>query len=185
MSWIESGTDFLQNTSTRKLKKAFAAETNVKAKMRLQAALFRRKGKKIGEIANALEKPKGTISKWLNRLQDEGLTAAIPKKQPGRPRRLRSRQLKALRNDLLKLPEKLGYSNGYWSTRLVKEHVRKKFKVSFTSRHMTRLLSKVGFSFKKPRVYNPRRASPEELRAFKKKRVEWCWLPSGIEELSS
>lgn len=185
MSWIKSGRDFLENTSTRKLKKAYATETNVRAKMRLQAALLRRKGKKIEDIAYTLEKPKGTISKWLNLLENEGLAAATPKKQPGRPRRLTIQQLKTLRKDLLQLPEKLGYSDGYWNTRLVREHVKRKFKATFTPRHMTRLLLRVGFSFKKPRAFNPRRASPEELAAFKKKRVEWCWLPLEREEQSS
>lgn len=185
MSWIKNGTEYLQNTSTRKLKKAYSAEKNVKAKMRLHAALLRRKGKKVEDIANTLEKPKGTISKWLNKLENEGLAAATPKKQPGRPRRLTQKQLKTLYNDLLKLPEKLGYSSGFWSTRLVKEHVRKKFKATFTPRHMTRLLSKIGYSFKKPRAFNPRRATPEELAAFKKRRAEWCWLPNAREEPSS
>lgn len=179
MPWIENGEDFLQNVSTNKLKKAYAVEKNVRAKMRLHAALLRRKGEKIENIANTLEKPKGTISKWLNKLQKEGLAAATPKKQPGRPRRLTHKQLQTLRKDLLKLPQKLGYTNGYWDTRLVKEHVRKKFKTSFTPRHMTRLLSKIGFSFKKPRTFNPRRASRGEINAFKKKRVEWSWLPNA------
>lgn len=185
MTWIKNGKKFLQRISTRKLKKTYAVEKNVKAKMRLQAALLRRKARKIEDIARTLEKPKGTISKWLNLLEDKGLLAATPKKQPGRPRRLTHKQLKILYNDLLKQPEKHGYSTGFWSTRLVKEHVRKKFKVSFTPRHMTRLLSKIGFSFKKPRAFNPRRATVEELIAFKKKRVEWCWLPSAREEPSS
>lgn len=184
MSWIANGTDFLMSVSTHRLKQAYAKEKNPKALIRLHAALLRRKGRKIDEIADTLEKPKGTISKWLNKLQEGGLKAATPKKQPGRPRRLAPDQLKALRHDLLKLPEKHGYSNGFWSTRLVKEHVKNKFKASFTPRHMTRLLSRVGFSFKKPRVFNPRRASAQELSKFKKKRVEWCWLPSAKGEPS-
>lgn len=183
MSWIASGTDFLGNISTSKLKKAYAKEKNLKARMRLHAALLRRKGRKIADIADTLEKPKGTISKWLNKLQDGGLAAAVPTKQPGRPRRLAPEQLKALRHDLLKLPEKHGYASGFWSTRLVKKHVMDKFKASFTPRHMTRLLSRIGFSFKKPRAFNPRRASAEEIDTFKKKRAEWCWLPSAKGEL--
>ncbi len=179
MSWIASGTDFLGNISTNRLKKAYVKEKKLKARMRLHAALLRRKGRKIDEIADTLEKPKGTISKWLNKLQDGGLKAATPKKQPGRPRRLGPEQLKALRHDLLKLPEKHGYSSGFWSTRLVKQHVMNKFKTSFTPRHMTRLLSRIGFSFKKPRTFSPRRASEQDILAFKKKRVEWCWQPSA------
>ena len=175
---LETARIFLQNISTSRLKKAYAAEKNVRAKMRLHAALLRRKNEKIADIADTLEKPKGTISKWLNKLQDDGLAGAMPKKQPGRPSRLTRKQLKSLRRDILKLPEKFGYSSGFWSTRLVREHVEKKFKASFTPRHTTRLLSKIRLSFKKPRIFNPRRASPEEIAAFKKKRVEWCWLPS-------
>jgi len=184
MSWIASGTDYLHNVSTGRLKKAFNAEKNMRARMRLHAALLRRKGRKIDDIADTLEKPKGTISKWLNKLQDKGLAGAMPEKQPGRPRRLTLGQLKTLRNDMLKPPEKLGYSSGFWSSRLIKEHVTKKFSVSFTPRHMTRLLAKIGFSFKKPRTFNPRRASPEEIASFKKKRAGRCWLPSATEELS-
>jgi putative transposase len=185
MTWIANGADFLGDISTNRLKKAYAKEEKLKARMRLHAALLRRKCMKIADIADTMEKPKGTISKWLNKLQDGGLAAAVPIKQPGRPRRLAPEQLKALRHDLLKLPENHGYSSGFWSTRLVKEHVKKKFNASFTPRHMTRLLSRIGFSFKKPRTFNPRRASAQEIGAFKKKRAEWCWLPSVKGEPSS
>ena len=184
MSWIASGTDYLHSVSTRQLKKAFGAEKNLRARMRLHAALLRRKGRKVEEIADTLEKPKGTISKWLNKLQDGGLDAAMPIKQPGRPRRLTLGQLKTLRTDMLKQPDELGYSSGFWSSRLIKEHVSKKFNTTFTPRHMTRLLSKIGFSFKKPRTFNPRRASPEELASFKKKRAGRYWLPNGMGEPS-
>ena len=43
-----------------------------KSRDRLMAAVQRKKGKQVGEIARLLGRAQGTISNWLHRLQDEG-----------------------------------------------------------------------------------------------------------------
>lgn len=172
MSWIAVGTDFLEGVSTNALRKAFVSETNVRAKTRLHAAFLRRRGKKVDEIAETLGTTKGAVSKWLNKLDDNGVSAAMPVKQTGRPKRLTTKQLASLRRDLLKEPAKHGHDATFWNTRLVQEHVRQKYGTLFVDRHMRRLLHKLGFSLKKPRP-SDYRADKAQQKRFKKNSNAW------------
>lgn len=176
MSWIASGEDFLDGVSANALRKAFASETNVRAKARLHAAFLRKQGKKIDEIAETLGATKSAVSKWLNKLHYGGVKAAVPVKQTGRPKFLSASQLKILQQQLLKEPAKFGYSGAFWSTRLVQEHVKQKFGVLFVDRHMRRLLHKLGYSLKKPRP-SDYRADASAQRRFKKNFA--AWFPSA------
>lgn len=172
MSWVSCGDDFLETVSTKALKKAFVSEQNVRTKTRLHAAFLRRQGKKVEEIADTLGSTKSAVSKWLNKLHDNGLKAAVPVRQTGRPKRLSASKLKLLRADLLKEPTRHGYADVFWSTRVVQEHVRKKFGASFVDRHMRRLLHRMGFSQKKPRPADYR-ASTASQKRFKKNLNAW------------
>ena len=173
MPWIACGEDFLEGVSTSALRRALASEKNVRAKVRLHAAFLRRQGKKMGEIAETLGTTKSAVSKWLNKMHLGGIRAATPVKQTGRPKRLAVKQLTALRADLLKAPEKHGYTRSFWDTCAVQDHVKKKFGVSFVDRHMRRLLHRMGFSQIKPR---PRdyRANKALQGHFKKNSLAWC-----------
>jgi len=172
MSWIFSGSDFLNGVSTNALREAFVSETNVRAKTRLHAAFLRRQGKRVDEIAETFGVTKSAVSKWLNKLHTRGIEAAVPVKQTGRPKRLSEKQLTALRKDLLQPPEKQGYDYGMWKTKLVQEHVRKKFHTPFVDRHMRRLLHKMGFSQQKPRP-SDYRANKAAQKRFKKNSKGW------------
>lgn len=162
----------LESISMGRLRTLYAVETNSKAKLRLLAALKRKKGETISEIAADLEKPVMTVHNWLKAFDEYGVRRRYDIKRSGRPKRLSTEQLKALRKDLLKKPSKLGFDEGLWSTRLVQEHVKQKHGVLFVSRHMNRLLHEIGFSLKKPR---PRdyRANKAQQRRFKKKSKGW------------
>ncbi|VVB99684.1 Winged helix-turn helix [uncultured archaeon] len=172
MSWIVSGGDFFEGVSTNALRKAFVSETNVRAKIRLHAAFLRRKGKRVDEIAETLGVTKSAVSKWLNKLHVNGIAAAMPVKQTGRPKRLSAEQLKLLRKDLLKTPDKHGYGASFWETRTVQEHAKKKFGASFVDRHMRRLLHRMGFSQIKPRP-SDYRADKAAQKRFKKNSLAW------------
>lgn len=173
--YVGRGEDFLDGFSVGLLKRCYLAERDVRARQRLQAAFLRKRGKTLIEIAEVVGRPFNTVSDWLRRFEERGLKSAKDKPRSGRPKRLSEKQLVVLREDLLKNPVEFGYSSGFWSTRLVQEHVRKRFKVSFVSRHMTRLLHKLGFSFKKPRPKHYKANKAEQERFKKKSRA---WFPS-------
>jgi transposase len=51
---------------------------------------------------------------------------------------------------------------------MVLEHVRRKYNKEYKARGMLNVLRKVGFSPKKPRPANAKRASKKEIESFKK-----------------
>ena len=173
------GEAFLPRVSTSHLKKLAANETNAAARVRLLVALHRKQGWSIDSIAESVSLHRRSVHDIIRRFSKRGLKAAESLPKPGRKKRLTTAQLKRLKNKLLKPPKASDFEGDFWNSKMVSEMVRRECGVSYTGRHTLRLLSKLGFSYKKPRPVNPRRASAEEITAFKKKRVEKCWLPNA------
>jgi len=162
----------IESIPVGRLRSLYVAETDAKAKLRLLAALKRKDGWTINQIAGDLEKPVMTVHNWLKALDEFGVQRRYDVKRSGRPMRLSAKQLSTLRKDMLKPPTALGFSESFWSTRVVQEHVKQKYGASFVSRHMTRLLHKIGYSLKKPRPADYR-ADKAAQRRFKKNFNAW------------
>lgn len=173
--YVERGEDFLDGVAVGLLKRHYLAEGDVRAKQRLQAAFLRKQGSTLVEIADVVGRPFNTVSDWLRRFEEEGLKSAKDKPRLGRPKRLAEKQLLALKKDLVRGPVELGYSEGFWSTRLVQHHVGKKFRAKFVARHMRRLLREMGFSLKKPR---PRHYKADRAKQQRFKKNFHAWFPN-------
>lgn len=171
---LPKGEEFLWRISTQKLKNAYNRETEQKAKMRLLAAIKRREGKSIDAIANDLSIGRRKAHEWLRRFVERGLQGTYDKKQPGRPTLLAKKQLK---KDLIAGPQKFGFSKQLWTTRMVQEHVRKKYGISYVDRHMRRLLNSMGFSSQKPRPVHYK-ADKRSQERFKKTSGKF-WASTG------
>ena len=170
--YVGRGDEFLGWVSVPRLqRRVLKAETH-KERLRLQAALLRRQGKTLEEIARAVGKPFNTVSDWLRRIENDGITVVADKQRSGRPKKLSVQQLKKLQKDLLQKPSAFGFAEGFWSTKLVQEHVHKKLGVQFVNRHMTRLLHRMGFSCKKPRPAHYKADKAAQNR-FKKNFTGW------------
>lgn len=180
MTWnLPVGEAFLPRVSVSHLKKLAANEINAAARVRLLVALHRKQGWSIDSIAESVSLHRRSVHDILHRFVKRGLKAAESLPKSGRKKRLTNAQLKHIKNKLLKTPKASRFESDFWNSKMVSELVRRECNINYTDRHITRLLSKLGFSYKKPRPVNPRRASAEEIAAFKKKRVELCWLPSA------
>ncbi len=151
------------------LRLLYDKEDSAKGKLRLLAAIKRKEGLSIDDIAASINKPRRTVHGWLHRFEQRGLAGVRDKKQPGRPPKLKKSQLKQLRADLLKGPQACGYGEQLWTRKLVQEHVRKRFGASFVERHMTRLLHKLGFTCQKPRQRHYKAAPKRSQEHFKKR----------------
>lgn len=180
MTWnLPVGEAFLLRVSVSHLKKLVANEINAAARVRLLVALHRKQGRSIDSIAESVSLHRRSVHDILHRFVKRGLKAAESLPKSGRRKRLTNAQLKYVKNKLLKSPKASKFESDFWNSKMVSELVRREYGVIYTGRHTTRLLSKLGFSYKKPRPVNPRRASAKEIASFKKKRVELCWLPSA------
>ena len=161
------GKYFLPATSVNQLQKSYDKEKNAKAKLRLLSAVHRKKGKSIDEIAYLLSKPRRTIHGWLTRFQKRGISGKDSIKQSGRPATLTLTQRKNLVKDLERGPPY--NSTGLWSTKELKDLLKRKYQVEFVNQHVWRLLVSLGFSMQRPRKQHYQKPSNEDIVQFKKK----------------
>ena len=157
--FVKKGVDFLSRVSLKEIEKFYNGEKNAKAKIRLQCAILRKKGKTIEDISEVTRKPKTTISDILNRFERKGIQAKDAVKQKGQPKRLSAKDLKELDKALSKKPIDSGLPFVVWTTKLVKYFIEKRFGVSYVLMQIHRILKKIEFSMQKQR--------PEHIKANK------------------
>lgn len=164
---LPNGKKFLSDVSTQKLRSMYAVEQHPKSKLRLLAALHRRKGESIDSIARMLSKSRRTVHGWLTRFTMRGIMAKDAIRQTGRP----SQMTIAQRRQLVKYLERGPPHNatGLWSTKDVQELLRRKYNIVFVKQHVWRMLDQLGFSLLRPRKSHHRRADASTIAAFKKK----------------
>ena len=166
MSWLQKGDRFLPYISKGELKKLYRLEKNAKGKLRLLAAIQRREGKTLDDIASSLQKPKTTIHDWLQRLEGKGIDNLYDIKQVGKPTRLTKSQEKELEIVLDQSPEKQGIPHTTWTTKLVQYIILKMFDVEFKVRQVRNIIKKINFSLQTPRPEN-RKANKQAQEKFK------------------
>lgn len=183
MAWnLARGEDFLPEFSLIELKQHAKAETKAKPKVRLLVAIHRKDGKNLDWISNVVGLHRRAVHDILHRFEERGLGAVHALPKSGRPKHLSEKQLQDLRKRLLQSPKSNGFSEGFWNGRMISKLISREYKVKYSKNWLPKLLEKIGFSYKKPRATNPRRASEEEVAAFKKKHVGRYWLPNEREE---
>ena len=133
---------------------------------------MRKQDMTYSQICTSLDLVLSTLSYWLNRMNTEGVTASHHRIHPGAQSFLSVNQLTSLKKELITGPEKFGFNQYVWSTRMIISHVQKRYHTQYTARGMTDLLHRIGFSYKKPRPTHHKSASKEEQNRFKKTQKE-------------
>ena len=164
---LQKGVKFLPNTTINQLQKIYKKETKAKPKMRLLAAIHRKKGKSLDDIAYHVNASRNTVHGWLRNFSLRGIQAKDSIKQTGRPVSMTLGQRKKLVKDLERGPPH--NISGLWTTKEVMRLLEKKYKQRYVKQHVWRLLVSLGFSLQRPRKQHYLRPSKEELTQFKKK----------------
>jgi transposase len=164
---LTKGNEFLPKISLKGLQKIYDKEKNTKPKLRLLCALHRKRGKSIDEIAYLLSKPRRTIHGWITKFQKRGIDGKDSIKQSGRPAALTLTQRKNLVKDLERGPPH--NASGLWSTKELRDLLKRKYHVEFVKQHVWRMLVSFGFSMQRPRKQHYKKPSKEEIALFKKK----------------
>ncbi len=169
MPWdLARGEEFLPRTSLSELKRLMRTEHEAKPRLRLLIALHRKQGKPLDEIAEACGVPRRTVHGTIERFQERGVAAAHAAKKDGRPPRLSPGQRRALVRELERGPAH--NPAGLWTTKQVRELIRKKFGVAYAPQHVWRILKACGFALLRPRPRHYKAANRIEMERFKKKR---------------
>ena len=163
--YVKKGSEFLLNFSLEQIEKKYNEEKNAKAKIRLQCALLRKKGKNQSYISEVTSLSITTISDILRRFEKRGIDGCYAIKQKGQPKKLSAIQRTKLKRIVSKSPRKSGLPYVIWTTKLVQYIIQKEFKVDYVAMQVHRLLKSMKITLQKAR--------PEHIKANKKLQAQF------------
>lgn len=134
---------------------------------RVLAAIGRKQGATLDELAERHNVAEKTVRNWLDRFAEKPLAEApYDEDRSGRPTKLSSEEMEKLFEDLHQSPSEFGYDREVWFPELVHHYVADKYDVEYTLRHIYRLMDEAGLSYRtaRPRHYQ---ADPEIEAEFR------------------
>ena len=151
----------------RRLKKEAETDGAHRVAKRLHAITLNHEGLRSGEIAALLDAPRSKVSQWLSDYEQFGYEALLEGQRPGRPGQLTRQQQVQLEDIIDSGPQAWGFLSGVWSAPMVGRIMAEEFGVSYTARHVRRLLHEWGFSVQRPRR-KLLRANPREQNRWRR-----------------
>lgn len=131
---------------------------------RLRAWELKQQGWKQQAIAEALGVTPGAVSQWMQRASAGGKDALRRRSAPGRAPRLSAQQRKQLPALLARGAEAYGFRGAVWTRKRVAQVIRREFGVSYSARHVGRLLKALGWTVQQPE----KRASQRDEAAIER-----------------
>lgn len=129
---------------------------------RVLAAIGRKQGDTLEELAERHGVVEKTIRNWLDRFDQLPLAEApYDDHRSGRPPKLSESQQSQLFEEFQQSPTDLGYDRQAWTTALAAHHIRTEYGVTYTDRHVRDLLTDAGLSW---RTARPRHDDADDAR---------------------
>ena len=122
------------------------------AAIQLQAGELILRGFDNDEIIEILDVSLSSLKRWRPKVESEGLHALARRSGSGRPTELTTEQLTELKTIIEQGAVTAGYMTDRWSSRVVADHIRKKWDVDYCHSNVRKILVKLGLSFQKPNV---------------------------------
>ena len=163
--YVAKGNAFLSDFPLREIETKYLQEDNAKAKIRLQCAVLRKRGKSIPFIADVVGKRESTISDILRRFEKRSIIGCYAIKQKGQPLKLSMSERLKFKKALSKSPQDSGLPFVIWTTKLAAYFIKSSFKKELVGRQVHRIVSSFNMSIQKPR--------PEHVKANKKLQAEF------------
>lgn len=138
-SSIPEGKKFLPDVTMQQLRGIKKKEKSERYKRHYTAAIRRKEGLSIREIADDVNMSIATIAIWLHNMMSRGVGESYKVKQ-GRPPKFTPEQLNELSVDMRESPSKYGLDYTSWASHVVTQYVLQKFDVSITPGSMRRIL---------------------------------------------
>jgi transposase len=112
-------------------------------------------------LAGELGVTRGSVNRWLQWYEADGVDGLLTGERSGRPPRLTTAQQTELVALIEDGPIAAGYVTGVWTGPIIGDVIRKRFDVSYHNHHVPRLLHQLGFSVQRPR----KRLASADLKA--------------------
>ena len=160
---------FLPTHPSKRLQSMIPKEKNAKKQSMLKVCLCVKEGMNRHEISKQLKIAYTTVCTWVDRVTQLGINAIYDFVQPGKRCKLDELQQKRLQKDLDQSPTKYGFGSEIWSVKIVQEHIRRKYNVTYERSAVWYLLRRLGLTYRKPRPKHPDSASNRQQKRFKEK----------------
>lgn len=135
--------------------------------LRLRAVERVERGADPREVSLALGLHKHTVYRWVATAREQGREALRSKAIPGRPSKLSEVQTRRVYEVVVgRDPRQMQFDFALWTRDLVREFIRREFKVSLSSSAVGRLLHRLGLSPQRP-LWRAWQADPEKVKAWK------------------
>jgi transposase len=131
--------------------------------LRKRAVASVQSGQRPCDVADALGVRRETVYGWLARYRAGGVGALDARKRGGRPRKLDGKALKWIFETVTtKNPQQLQFKFALWTSRMIGELIKQRFKVTLSKASVCRLLGQLGLTPQRPlwRAYQQR---PEDV----------------------
>jgi transposase len=139
-------------------------EKDARVKQRMLAILAQWDKTPVGLIASQQRVSRRTVVRWVSRFNEEGIAGLYERAKSGCPRKVDYEQLY---QDLLQSPEEFGYPVQGWNYKLVRDHLKNHYGVTYHPGSIAYILRQLKIRSVKPR---PRsyRTSEEQIETWKK-----------------
>jgi transposase len=135
--------------------------------MRLRAIDAVRSGVHPEDVAASLGMARGTVYGWLAKYRDGGKAALAARPVPGRPPKLSGEQMRRLYTLITGTdPRQLEFDFALWTRDLVRQLIRREFRVSLSAVSVGRLLRGLGLSPQRP-LWRAWQADPDAVARWK------------------
>lgn len=125
-------------------------------------------GKRKLDIADFLGYSRVSLTNWVRRVNQKGLNGLKEKIGRGLKSQLTIKQKRKLKNELLSSPKEFGFSSNLWTGKILKEHLQKKYGLTYRLSMMYVLFRQLGFTLQRP-TKKLVGVKPVEQKKFKRK----------------
>jgi transposase len=108
-------------------------------------------GRRVIELASELDVTRGSINRWLQWYEAQGVAGLVTGVAPGPALKLTDEQCAQLTEIIEQGPIDAGYQSGVWTGPMIGDVIEQRFGVRYHNHHVPRLLHQLGFSVQRPR----------------------------------
>lgn len=108
-------------------------------------------GISVIELSEKLDVTRGSVNRWLQWFNAEGVEGLRTKKAPGPAPRLTRNQLDELVARIDAGPQASGFLTGVWTGPMIGDLIRRSYGVSYHNHYIPPLLHTLGYSVQRPR----------------------------------
>jgi transposase len=134
--------------------------------IRIAALLLILEGWKSSQIARLFDLTRWSVVKWIQRVNEQGVSGLEEKERSGRPCRLDPNVQQALEKALEREPREFGLKRNRWDGIVVVEYLERFHGIKIQVRQAQRWIRRLGFSLRQP-MYRYVQATMEGVEEFR------------------